>query len=252
MPQMPMTPPVLAHLSICSSVMLRTCSRKASGLEWEKITGFGRDLHDLEAGLAAGMRAIHQHADAVDLLHHGAAERGQPAILVMAAGRDRVVEVVGEMDLPHAEIAEQAQHRQVVFQHGRAFEIEGDGELALALGALHVLDRAGQQIAVAVLGDPVAKAGDHADALRQRVEIHADIQRDEGGAGAAVPLDRREILVGLDRHAGMAVPDDRLPVDFRRFLDGGDVHAHTFSTLEILGRSTPAAHSSQGGGLENL
>src|SRR4051812_25969791 len=45
-----------------------------------------RDFHDLEAGLASGMRAVHQHADPVDLLYHGSAERGQTAVLVMAAG----------------------------------------------------------------------------------------------------------------------------------------------------------------------
>ena len=39
MPLIPTTPPVAAHATICSSVMLRACGQTAAGFECEKTTG---------------------------------------------------------------------------------------------------------------------------------------------------------------------------------------------------------------------
>src|SRR5439155_16633230 len=91
-------------------------------------------------------------------------------------------------------------------EHGGAFEVEGDRQLAIALGLLNLRHAAGQHEAVAMLGDPFAKAGDHPHHLADRVEIHPDMDRDVIGAGRAMALERGHALLRQQRQAGMRIP----------------------------------------------
>ena len=175
-----------------------------------------RRLHDLEAGALAGVRAVHQHAGGVDRGDGAPAELRERRGLVVAAAAERVVAVVGEVDLPHAEVEEETHRLRPAEQRQAALQVERDREPARPPRRLDLGDAAGEREAVLVPAQLRAKAGQDGHDLPDRVHVHADIDRDEVDPLRPVPFEDGEIGIGVQRQAGMCVPDEVLPQDCRR------------------------------------
>ena len=106
----------------------------------------------------------------------------------MAAVSDRIVAVVGEVDLPHAQALVERQHVGLLQQWQRAFKIEADGEHAFC-GCLFDVGHAGREHeTIRVGGNFGAEAGKNRHHLRQRIHVHADIDRDIVDARFAQPV----------------------------------------------------------------
>ena len=169
--------------------------------------------HDVEAGAMTCVRAVHQDARRMDRLDDAPAERGQRNVLVVAAAADAVVAVVGEVDLADAEVPKDKNHLGALAEGDAALEIERHRQLSFSLGAQHIRDTLGRDEEVGVGEQLGAEARDHRQDLTQRVHVHADVDRDEGDAGREVPLQDREVGVGMKRHAGVGIPDQGVLVE---------------------------------------
>ena len=155
------------------------------------------------------MGAIHQHAGAVDRGDDVPAERRKRDVVVIAAAADRIVAVVGQVDLADAEIMEQLNHFDPLAQRHAALKIERYRQLARRLGAHDVGGFIDGDEQIGPGGDLGAKAGQRGQDLRQRVHVHADIDRYEIDPGAPVPVQHAEIGIRVQGQAGVAVPDER-------------------------------------------
>ncbi len=133
------TPPDPAQASISASGMLRGWSRKARGLEWEKMVGLSVAAENVECGAIAGVGAALDDADAIHLPHEAAAEIGQPIVgIVMAARTREVAAVIDEQHPAHADVAIKLHEADVVAEGEHALDIEDDRELAVFSGLLDV------------------------------------------------------------------------------------------------------------------
>ena len=89
------------------------------------------------AGLGADVGEVAQDAEPVHLGQHVAAEVGEAAVaLLVAAGADEVLGVVGELDDAQAELVEEREVVEAVLDAARVLPAEDDAGLALPLGAL--------------------------------------------------------------------------------------------------------------------
>jgi hypothetical protein len=111
------------------------------------------------------------------------------------------------MHLAHAQVVEQLDHLRPLAQGDRAFEIERHGELALPLRPLDLGHRVDLEEQLRVCGDLRPEARDHRHDLAQGVHVHADVDRHEADPGVAMPAQHRHVDIGVQRQAGMGVPD---------------------------------------------
>jgi hypothetical protein len=204
--------------------------------------------HDIEAAAAARVRAVHQQAGIVDGRDDALAERREPARDVVAAVGHAVVAVVREVDLAHAEVAVERDGRRLLHQRHGAFEVEADRELAARLRPLDRFHAVRQHVAVGMRGDPRAEPGDHRQDLRDRIHVHADVERDVIDAGRAVGVERREVRARMQRQARVGFPLDhrrthwctlgaaRLPSERDQFALGAALRAHAGAETGMIVR----------------
>ena len=134
------------------------------------------------------MGAIHQQTSVVDGLHHALAQRGQAAFDVMAAIGHAVVAVVGKVNLPHTKVTVQRHHVRLIEQRHRTFKVKPDGEHTIGRSLANVCNAAGQPEALRRGGNFGAKRRQHRHDLRDRIHVHADVDRHIVHAGFAQPV----------------------------------------------------------------
>ena len=175
-----------------------------------------RRRHDVQAAAPAGVRAVHQHACGVDGLHHLVPKRGEALLNIMAATSDAVVAVIGQVHLAHAQALVQRHHVGLLQQGHSTFQVKADGELPLGSGAFHVLNGVGQHKALRLSRHADTEASNGLHHLRQRVHVHADVDRHIMHAGSVKALDRCKTGLRVQRQAGMGFPVDHDNAPVRR------------------------------------
>ena len=147
------TPPFLGSRCRIESGTLRGCSVSARAEEWEKMTGACGHVERVAHGRGRHVGEVHQHAEAVHLAHHLAAEVGEAVVPGAVERGIGPVEghVVGEGHVARAEIVVGAQRAERVLDGVAALHAEQRGdpaalELALDVGCG---ERQGQPLGVA-------------------------------------------------------------------------------------------------------
>ena len=197
----------------------------------------GRGGHDVQAALAPGVRAVHQHAGRVDGRDNFFAQRCQALFDVMATARNAVVSVIGQVHLPHTKASVQRHHLGLLEQWHGAFEVEADCQFSFGGRLFDVLHRGRQHIPFRMRCDVGAKAGDDGHHLRQWVHVHADIDRHVVDAGCVQPVYRREVGLWVQGQAGMGFPVDHLHLLEESLSRTGGSYKAEKSGSEIGGQS---------------
>ena len=114
---------------------------------------------DFLGSLRTHMREVAHDADAVHLGDDLAAEAGQPAVTLVAAGAHQVLGVVAHLHNAHAELLEHLDVTDLVLERVGVLEAEEDAGLALRLGGADVSGGAHRHHQVAVLADQLLAGG---------------------------------------------------------------------------------------------
>lgn len=175
-----------------------------------------RGRHDVQAATPPGVGTVHQNARLVDGLHHLMPQRRQALLHIMAAACHAVVAVVGQVNLAHAQALVQGYHVGLLQQRHGALKVKADGDLALGLGPLDVLDAARLDKAVWLCRNTGPKAGNGLHDLRERVHVHANIDRHIVHTSLAKALNRRKTSLRMQGQAGVGFPMDHGDSPVRR------------------------------------
>ncbi len=143
------------------------------------------------------MRKVDDHADAVHLAHHLAAEAGQAGIdRLVAAGAEQALVVVGELHEPDAELVEHLDQAQVVLDRRTVLEAEDDGGLAGGLGGEDVGGGAGGADEVAVPLETAVPIGDQLQGVAGVLPV-GEGDMDGGEAAGAQLLEQGAVPVAV-------------------------------------------------------
>lgn len=91
------------------------------------------------------------------------------------------------------------------------------------------------------------EGGEHREDLRQGIEIHTDVDRDEGRARGMVAPEHGEIGIGMQRQTGVRIPHDRGAVQL-----GGAVGVRGHGRRHSASGSAVERLSSAAGCVRNL
>ena len=161
------------------------------------------------AGLGADVGEVAQDAEPVHLGQHVAAEVGEAAVaLLVAAGADEVLGVVGELHDAQAQLMEEGEMVEAVLDAARVLPAQDDAGLALPLGALDVVGGVDLGDEVGVVAQPGLPAREVAHGLGE-VLPHAAGAVGGGDPAAAHVLEHAAAEIGDVE----AVDDDQLVVE---------------------------------------
>jgi hypothetical protein len=142
--------------------------------------------------VAAHVRQVDHDADAVHFRDHFAAEVGQAAVALVAAGADQVLRVVAKLHDAHAHVGERLDVADVVLERMRVLEAEDDAGLAFLLRAEDVVGGAHQRQQLAVVADLLLHHADVVDGLGEVLPHRYRAVR--GGDAAAAHVFEHRLL----------------------------------------------------------